>query len=296
MKKTLALALVVMMLCVCAFSVSAAETTLPNLTTQGFWSAHSDGVAVTEDGVEITLDFQSTGENGVFSNWHAPSVVVYYGTEAKVNGADYAEIAVIRSDAYGWTPTAPFWGPNGYGEDAAAWAAWLEGCKNGAVAAVSAQLADGNAVVTLTANGMSNTYTFPLEEGKDVYISLSGEFCAMSNIKVTTPDPAPAVCEHTTTEVKDAKDATCTEAGYTGDTYCLDCGEKVGDGSEIAVLDHVYADGACTACGAVDPDYQQPTEPEQGGDSAGTGDMFGIVLAVMAASGIALVTLKKKEN
>ncbi|MBQ8288607.1 MAG: hypothetical protein IJX76_07545, partial [Clostridia bacterium] len=36
------------------------------------------------------------------------------------------------------------------------------------------------------------------------------------------------------TELKNAKDATCTDAGYTGDTYCKDCGNKIADGEEIA--------------------------------------------------------------
>ncbi len=28
-------------------------------------------------------------------------------------------------------------------------------------------------------------------------------------------------------EIRDAKDATYTEEGYTGDTYCLGCGAKI---------------------------------------------------------------------
>ncbi len=38
------------------------------------------------------------------------------------------------------------------------------------------------------------------------------------------------VCTHDNTELRDAKKATCTEDGYTGDTYCLDCGQLFGQG------------------------------------------------------------------
>lgn len=38
---------------------------------------------------------------------------------------------------------------------------------------------------------------------------------------------------HVNTETRDAKDATCAEAGYTGDTYCKDCGKKTADGTVI---------------------------------------------------------------
>ena len=37
-------------------------------------------------------------------------------------------------------------------------------------------------------------------------------------------------CSHENTEIRNAKDATCTEDGYSGDTYCKDCGEKIGTG------------------------------------------------------------------
>ena len=45
-------------------------------------------------------------------------------------------------------------------------------------------------------------------------------------------------CDHKNTEIRDAKDATCTEPGYTGDTYCKDCGEKIGTGTAIPAKGH----------------------------------------------------------
>lgn len=40
-------------------------------------------------------------------------------------------------------------------------------------------------------------------------------------------------CGHENTEVRGAKDATCAEEGYTGDTYCLGCDAKIEDGVVI---------------------------------------------------------------
>ena len=45
-------------------------------------------------------------------------------------------------------------------------------------------------------------------------------------------------CAHENTELRNAKEATCTEPGYTGDTYCTDCGEKIADGKEISAMGH----------------------------------------------------------
>ena len=60
--------------------------------------------------------------------------------------------------------------------------------------------------------------------------------------------------------IRDAKAATCTEAGYTGDTYCADCGEKIADGEVIAALGHTAGEAVkenekpatCTEDGSYD--------------------------------------------
>ncbi|MCQ2534704.1 MAG: DUF4214 domain-containing protein [Clostridia bacterium] len=43
-------------------------------------------------------------------------------------------------------------------------------------------------------------------------------------------------CLHANTEIKNKKDATTTVAGYTGDTYCKDCGELISSGAAIPTL------------------------------------------------------------
>ena len=47
-------------------------------------------------------------------------------------------------------------------------------------------------------------------------------------------------CEHTQTEIRNQREATCTQTGYTGDTYCADCNKLLGTGKELAALGHDY--------------------------------------------------------
>ena len=59
---------------------------------------------------------------------------------------------------------------------------------------------------------------------------------------------------HQHTEVRNVKEATCTREGYTGDTYCTDCGEKLSDGKILPKKDHDYEikdhkDATCTEDG-----------------------------------------------
>ena len=62
------------------------------------------------------------------------------------------------------------------------------------------------------------------------------------------------ICEHTETELQNAKNATCTEEGYTGDKVCKACGETVTPGTTTSTTEHNYVvdkvvDPTCTAEG-----------------------------------------------
>ena len=53
--------------------------------------------------------------------------------------------------------------------------------------------------------------------------------------------------KHLHTEIRNKKAATCGETGYTGDTYCTDCGTKISSGKTIAKLTtHTWDDGKVT--------------------------------------------------
>ena len=55
-----------------------------------------------------------------------------------------------------------------------------------------------------------------------------------------------AATGHQHTEIRDEKEATCKTEGYTGDTYCKDCGAKVSSGQAIAKIDHTWDNGKVT--------------------------------------------------
>ncbi len=65
-------------------------------------------------------------------------------------------------------------------------------------------------------------------QDKDLYIT-----------KQVTITISRSACEHPDTKVKGEEASTCTTAGYTGDTYCEQCGRKIKEGKEIALLPHI---------------------------------------------------------
>ncbi len=89
---------------------------------------------------------------------------------------------------------------------------------------------------------------------------------------------------HGATELKNAKEATCTEEGYTGDKVCKDCGAVLEKGKVIPKIAHNYKDGKCAVCGAVDPNYKADT----GSPRTGDGRNIALCIAVMLTAGATL--------
>ena len=109
------------------------------------------------------------------------------------------------------------------------------------------------------------------------------------------------MCSHADTQTRDAKEATCATAGYTGDTYCAVCGDLVEKGSAVrATGKHSYSDWveqdasrsrSCTVC-----DHSETVQIAQTEDSNG---WIWIVIAVAAATAVTVVVIlvaKKKKK
>ena len=64
--------------------------------------------------------------------------------------------------------------------------------------------------------------------------------------KTTKTEEVLATGVHKNTELRNVKEATCTEEGYTGDTYCKDCGSKIASGQKISKTEHTWNSGVIT--------------------------------------------------
>lgn len=78
----------------------------------------------------------------------------------------------------------------------------------------------------------------------------------------TTPTtPTKPACTHTNTELRGAVAESCTENGYSGDTYCADCGVLVSSGANVTATGHVHTelrdkvDSTCTSTGYSGDEY-----------------------------------------
>ena len=99
----------------------------------------------------------------------------------------------------------------------------------------------GTATHQYNANG-NNAVTIPITAAKlhnaDGTYTETANASAGDTINYVSGVWGGTPCAHENTELRNAKEATCTEPGYTGDTYCKDCGEKIGTGTAIPAKGH----------------------------------------------------------
>ncbi|MCD8397053.1 MAG: hypothetical protein LUD12_07725, partial [Lachnospiraceae bacterium] len=104
----------------------------------------------------------------------------------------------------------------------------------------------------------------------------SVEYCTVCGTEISRETITVSATGHTI-EIRNAKDATCTETGYTGDEECTVCGETVKIGEVIPAVGHIWGKGVvtkeptstasgtrtytCTVCGKT----RTVTIPEAGG-------------------------------
>lgn len=98
------------------------------------------------------------------------------------------------------------------------------------------------------------------------YTSATGGTKVTASTKVTATSNhtlyAHWTCNHNTTEVRNEATPTCIETGYTGDTYCLTCGNKIKSGTVIDKVDCANNDGD-DMCDYCEKDMSTPDEPEK---------------------------------
>lgn len=88
---------------------------------------------------------------------------------------------------------------------------------------------------------------------------------------------------HGETELKNAKEATCTAEGYTGDKACRNCDEVVEAGKTIEKTAHTYKDGKCTVCSADVP-------------KTGDNSNIALYLVLMLTAGVTCIVVYSRKR
>lgn len=243
-----------------------------------------EGVWVDPQGNELDFDYLDYYDNQYSDHWTVGSdnyyTLAYYGAETKIP-VTITESPVKSID---YTPVKPieiventrgYWDTDDYNEKYFAY--------------YIPDYSDGDKLTVYYTDGTSAVYTFDGCDWKDLkgndlnynylncfenqysehwtadrenYFTIS-YFGVDTNVPVTIRKEQ--VCTHNNTKLINVKSATCIKSGYTGDTYCEDCGKIIEYGKTTPATGHKYTtvttkatvskNGSvvtkCSVCGAV---------------------------------------------
>ncbi len=164
--------------------INRMESDLPNIQVNQNRSASTEGVKL-ENGMRMDFHTQSLPAANLI--WHCPYIVLFYSEDRMPRGKDYREYALIKlngedtgddeyaSNTIHMKKNAAF----------AGWEAWKEKNKEGYECTVEFRK-KGNVITVKTENlGVEiETTTVINDVHKDIYVSLTGDLVALTDIRV----------------------------------------------------------------------------------------------------------------
>ena len=164
--------------------IDVPEGDIPNIQSDGYRSVSTDGLLLKE---KLKLSFHSMSLPTARLIWHCPYFCIFSSDNGKIGGPDYREYSLIRLDGENWAPGDYSTNKTtvNYTEGFTDWEAWKEVNKAGLDCEVSFERT-GNLITLTTMNkGIDiHNVTKITEPPEKVYIALTGDQCAITNIKI----------------------------------------------------------------------------------------------------------------
>lgn len=258
-------------------SDSKAGTVYGDVTLQEDLTIESGQTLTIPDGASLTIpDYKTLTVNGGVLTGDVTGTVIYKVTGVSLN---MTELTLTEGDSETLTASIA---PTDATDQKVTWNSSAPAVAtvdaNGNVTAMDA----GTAVITVTTEDGNKTATCTVtvehahKPASDWSSDASGHWhaCAGCSEKLN-------IAAHSG-KVVGKRDATCTEAGFTGDMVCSICGYVVAKGVATPAAGHSYQNGVCTACGAKEPAKDEDAIPA-------TGDLAPMACALLGIFGIAFV-------
>lgn len=160
---------------------------VPNVQIDGYRTDSTDGIPV-RDGMQLIFHTMSLPTARLI--WHTAYIDLFYSANRKPFGDDYREYSLIRLDGENWEAVGVAENKVNVNmnDDFKGWDDWKKANKEGFDCTVSFKR-DGNRIVTTTNNfgiGLIVSTTV-LDDAGDVYVALSGDQVALTNIRIIQP-------------------------------------------------------------------------------------------------------------
>ena len=162
---------------------------MPNVQVDGWRTDASEGILI---GDGMTLSFHAMSLPTARLVWHCAFISVFSSDDGRINGSNFREYILLRLDGENWESDAHVENKVQVTQQAgfAGWNAWKDENKKGLDCVVKIKR-NGNVITMQTENlgiAISSVTTILDEVMKDVYVALTGDQCAITNIHVSRPE------------------------------------------------------------------------------------------------------------
>lgn len=161
------------------------EGDVSNVQVDGWRTDASEGILISDG---MTLSFHTMSLPTARMVWHCSFVSVFSSDDGRINGANFREYILLRLDGENWESDAHVENKVQVMQQAgfSGWNAWKDENKKGLDCVVKIQR-NGSVITMQTENlGIAiSSVTTILDDVQDVYVALTGDQCAITNIRVS---------------------------------------------------------------------------------------------------------------
>lgn len=164
--------------------IDAPTGALPNIQCDGYRSATTDGILVKD---KVTVTFHTMSLPTARLVWHCPYFSIFSSDNGKVNGPDFREYGLLRLDGENWD--SDDFGSNkitvNKTEQFTTWDDWKTINKEGFDCSITIERSEDKVTLTTSNKGIEIVNVTTMKDpSKEVYISLTGDQCAITNIRI----------------------------------------------------------------------------------------------------------------
>ena len=155
--------------------INVPDGDVPNIQSDGFRTDSTDGI-ILNDGHTLNISFHSMSLPTARLVWHCPYFSIFSSGNSRINGPEFREYGLVRLDGETWDSDE--FGSNkimiNKTEEFISWDVSVTITRSGN----TVTLTTSNAGIELT------NITTVKDDPKEIYISLAGDQCAITNIRI----------------------------------------------------------------------------------------------------------------
>ncbi|SFD14955.1 HD domain-containing protein [Ruminococcus albus] len=157
---------------------------VPNVEVDGPRLSSSKGIPILDG---MTLSFHTMSYQTARLVWHCPYFCLFYSSDGNVYGSEYREYLLLKLNGENWDSAEDVDNKITVEQknDFEGWTAWLEKNKLGIDCTVTIKRVDNKIIMQTENLGIALHSVSTINDGtKDIFVALTGDQCAISDIRV----------------------------------------------------------------------------------------------------------------